>query len=110
MLWARVAILLNLRDVEAATAAAHEALAATLWPDAGIRVGNPTIHGHPDLPIGWCFLDPATQTAVVSAEVLDEFGLSGSLFGFVRAIRLLESPGFRRFDVEAWRAMEAVAV
>jgi hypothetical protein len=106
--WARVRILLNLGRIQEAATAAAEAAAHTMWCEDYVQVAGPPVHSLQDLPVGWCFLDPIQDLAVLNRDVVDEFCMSVSMFQFVRVTQSLTEPVFRWYDITNWRTLDAM--
>lgn len=106
--WARVRILLNLGRVPDATDEAVRASQVTDWDRFRLKVawGAGLIHGAPELPVGWCWLEPAAYRLMITESVLEEFGLSNALAEFADVIETMDSPGFRSFDPANWRRLD----
>jgi hypothetical protein len=111
--WARVRILLNLGDVEAATVLAQEISADTRWNlDRGVRCGLAYILGVEDIPAGWAFFyfRPVGSSGqwfmLVNDRTLDEFGFCRSMFEYADACELMDdTSGWRRYDADSWRTL-----
>ncbi len=105
-LWARVQILLNLERIEDAVVAASEAAQASFWGnDDYMQIGGIRIFSCDDLPVGWCFLDPGNDLAVVNTDVVDTYCTNVYLFRFVNVGQSLSAPTFRRYDVSSWKTL-----
>lgn len=106
--WMRVRILLNLGRIDEAATAAADAATRTMWCDDYVQVAGPQVHSLADLPVGWCFLDPAMDLAVLNLAVVDEFCMSPCLFQFVRVAQSLSEPAFRWYDIANWRLLDSM--
>ena len=102
--WARVRILLNLGRLDEAAREASVAAQPTRWACPRVKLGGPDVFGHPDLPVGWCFLDPGADLAVLNSDILADYS-SMIMFDFVRACESLEAPTFRWYDVANWKLL-----
>lgn len=106
--WARVRILLNLGRIDDAAVAASDAARRTLWCDEPLSIAGPNIHSLTDLPVGWCFLDPGANLALINDGVMDDLCGGVAMFDFVRVCDSLTAPAFRWYDVENWRILNGM--
>lgn len=107
--WARVSILLNRGLVTEAEAAAIEASAATNWSrdfDDYLQYGGPRVYDAPELPTGWCWVEPDSYRVLISADAHEEFRGTEPMTKFVlRVAKTMNVPGFRSFDTGSWRVL-----
>lgn len=110
--WARVSILLNTGDIEAATAAAIAASSLTRWRwDFGDyqNSGNMKIYDTPLLPVGWMWFEPDPCRVLLSRDAVSEFGLSEGMWNYAELVHRLAGPTFRSYDPASWRSLDAIA-
>lgn len=99
--WAKVTIHLNLLDIDAATAAATEALATSPLPEGSTFMYG-SVTSSPDIPPRWCYLNPQRGIAVVNQDVWDNHCGSSTMDEFCERIRFMTAPAFVRYDPESW--------
>lgn len=109
--WARVSILLNRGLVTEAEAAAVEASAATNWSrdlDDYLQYGGPRVYDAPELPTGWCWVEPGNYRVLISTDAHEEFRGTVPMTGFVLTVaNSMNGPGFRSFDTGSWRILSS---
>jgi hypothetical protein len=105
--WAQVSILLDLGNVDAATAAAKRASELGNWDDMfgdAVNIGSPQIFGTPLLPSGWLWVEPPLRRTLLSESTMARFAMRVSMYRFARARQ--HRPGWHRFDEAAWKAVD----
>lgn len=104
--WARVRILLNLGDIPAAASAATQALPG-MSKRYRSHFGGTQVFANPDIPSGWCYLNPVRRSAVVNLDVWDAHACHPAMYSFCDdVIPLLGAPVFARYDVESWQLLD----
>lgn len=99
--WARVRILLNLAQRQAALREAVAALESLHFQDGDlIRMGGPCIYGLGDLPVGFALMHPARDLVLLNQDVANEFFDHIGFHRFTQSITQLPRPAFRPYQVE----------
>jgi hypothetical protein len=105
--WARVRILLNLGDIPAATEAATAAL-SSISRRYRCKLGNAHVIGNPDVPSGWCYLNPRSRIAVVNLDVWDAHACFPAMHRFCDIVSDLTVPAFAAYDVRDWQIRDEI--